>query len=149
MDSEPIPTSRGALLARIEAKRAELSLFIQIADRRNRRLTNIAIICGAVAAALTAGPALGGKSLNAWLTAAFGLDLPVWQLLCLGAMLCSVSATVATNLSKSHEVSARLMLAQACNAKLAGLYSQTELKSLDLRQASEQFARLLTEVPFV
>jgi hypothetical protein len=149
MSTEHAPTSRNALLSRMQEKRNEVVRFIHATDRRSRRLTNIAIICGAVAAALTAGPALGGKSVNAWLSEAFGTELPAWQLLCFGAMVCSVAATIATNLSKSHEVSSKLMLAQTCNAKLEGLQSQTELKSVDVKQASDEFAKLLTEIPFV
>jgi hypothetical protein len=129
MSTEHAPTSRNASLSRMQEKRNEVVKFIHATDRRSRRLTNIAIICGAVAAALTAGPALGGKSANAWLSEVFGTELPAWQLLCFGAMVCSVAATIATNLSKSHEVSSKLMLAQTCNAKLEGLQSQTELKS--------------------
>lgn len=155
MTTEPAPLSssppsqRSALLAHIQQKRTEVAQFIQSADSRNHRLINTAIICGAVSAALTAGPALGGKSVNTWMSEIFPIDLPIWQLLCFGAMVCSVAATIATNLSKSHEVAAKLILAQTCKAKLEGLQSQTELKSLDVKAASEQFAKLLTEISFV
>jgi hypothetical protein len=149
MTAEHAPTSRSSLMTRIQEKRAEVTKFIQTTDRRNRRLTNIAIICGTVAAALTAGPALGGKSLNTWFTESFDVSLPIWQLLCFAAMVCSVAATIATNMSKSYDVLAKLMQAQVCNAKLEGLHSQTELKSLDVKQSSEQFAKLLTEISFV
>jgi hypothetical protein len=149
MSTESAPSSRSALLSHIQDKRAEVSQFIKTADGRNRRLTNIAIICGAVSAALTAGPALGGKSVNTWLTDTFQVDQPIWQILCFGAMVCSVAATIATNMSKSHEVYAKLLLAQTCKAKLEGLQSQAEMKSLDVKQASEQYAKLLTEISFV
>jgi hypothetical protein len=149
MSTESAPSSRHALLTHIQDKRVEVSKFIKGADGRNRRLTNIAIVCGAISAALTAGPALGGKSVNTWLTEAFQIELPIWQLLCFGAMVCSVAATITTNMSKSHEVSAKLMLAQACNAKLEGQHSQAALKSLDVKQATKQYAKLLTEISFV
>ncbi len=149
MTAEHAPTSRTALMTRIKDKRADVAKYIQVTDNRNKRLTNIAIICGTVAAALTAGPALGGKSLNTWFTEMTQTQLPIWQLLCFAAMLCSVCATIATNLSKSHDVTAKLVQAQVCNAKLEGLHSQIELKTLDVKQATDQFAKLLTEVSFV
>jgi hypothetical protein len=149
MTAEHAPTSRTALMTRIQDKRSEVARYIQATDSRNKRLTNVAIICGTVAAALTAGPALGGKSLNNWFSDVSQMQLPIWQLLCFAAMVCSVCATIATNMSKSYDVTAKLMQAQVCNAKLEGLQSQTELKSLDVKQASDQFAKLLTEVSFV
>jgi len=62
MTSEP--DSKEILLKKIHYKRAEIDSFLAGKEPRNRRLTNIAIICGTLAAVLTAGPALGGKTQN-------------------------------------------------------------------------------------
>jgi hypothetical protein len=102
-----------------------------------------------VSAALTAAPALGGQSLTAWLTKTFELTLPIWQLLCLGAMMCSIAATIATNMAKSHETTTRLMQAQACDAKLEGLETLVEMRKVDIGDASEQYTRALTDIPFI
>src|SRR5437763_12621762 len=92
------------LLTQIAAKRTQVEGFLAAAAPRKRRLGNVAIIAGTLAAALTTGPALGGQTFTAWLTKSFGLASPAWQLLCGGAALCSVSATVATQLLKSQNV---------------------------------------------
>lgn len=141
--------SRTALMTRIQSKRAEVIKYIQATDRKIKRLTNMAIVCGALAAVMTAGPALGGKTLSNWFNDMFQMELPIWQILCFVAMMCSLCATIATNLSKSSDSMTKLVQAQVCNAKLEGLLTQTELKSLDVSEASDQFAKLLTEVSFV
>jgi hypothetical protein len=149
MTAEQTSDLRTALMTRIQDKRGDVTKYIQAADRKNKRLTNMAIVCGAVAAAMTAGPALGGKSLSNWFNDMFHTELPIWQLLCFVAMLCSLCATIATNLSKSTDTMTKLVQAQVCNAKLEGLLTQTELQDLDVKQGSEQFAKLITEVSFV
>ncbi len=149
LTTEHAVSSRETLLTLIREKRATLAEFINKIDGRSRRQTNIAIICGAIAAALTAGPAIGGVPFSAWLTKATGVETPIWQVLCFGAMICSVAATIATNLSKTQDVLSKLTAAQACNARLEGLQSQVELQSLDFKQASADFSKLLAEIPFV
>lgn len=141
------PTS--TLLTRIASKRGELAAYLKTMEPRNARLTNTAIICGAISATLTAAPALGGKSFTAWLTETFELTLPVWQLLCFGAMLCSIAATIATNMSQSHETTARVMRAQACNAKLEGLETLLQLGTIDADSASRQFVNAINDVAFI
>lgn len=140
---------RTALLEKIKTKRSELKTFIDKYDKRSNRFTNIAIVGSVLSAALTAGPALGGKSFSSWISDSFGLSQPIWQLLCFGAMLCSIAATLATNLAKSHDVSTKLMQAQLCDAKLEGLHVQTEMQRVDTQEAADLFSRYITETPFV
>lgn len=68
------------LLARATRKRQDVERFIAGAHPRKRRLLNVTIVGGTLAAALTAGPAAGGPSFTAWLTSPFGLGNPAWQL---------------------------------------------------------------------
>jgi hypothetical protein len=149
MTDKTNPESVTTLLMKIAAKRGELAAYLGRMEPRSARLTNIAIICGAISAALTAPPALGGESLTAWLTATFGLTLPIWQFLCFGAMACSVVATIVTNMSKSHETTARVMQAQACDAKLEGLETLLQVGTIDADSASEQFVHAIKDVPFI
>jgi hypothetical protein len=137
------------LLAKIRQKRGEIAAFIGATEPRNARLTNIAIICGAISAALTAAPALGGKPLTDWITEALGLSLPIWQLLCFGGMVCSIAATIATNLSKSHETSAKLIRAQLCDAKLEGLETLTQLRQVDVDEGAKLYVQHLADIPFI
>src|SRR5438093_12055077 len=96
--------SNSEILGRINQQRAKVDAFLAAAVPRKRRLLNTTIIGGSLAAALTAGPAVGGQSFTAWLTGALGLTSPSWRLLCGGAAICSVMATAATQLLKSDNV---------------------------------------------
>jgi hypothetical protein len=50
------------LLGQIRAKRAQVEAVVASALPRKRRLLNMSIIGGALAAVLTTGPAIGGQS---------------------------------------------------------------------------------------
>ena len=76
------------LMARIQTKRRQVDAFVSGALPRKRRLLNVTIFGGTLAAAFTAGPAAGGASFTAWLTSTFGLTSPSWQLLCGAAAFC-------------------------------------------------------------
>src|SRR5688572_6574958 len=92
------------LANRIRHTRSELDTFLAAAVPRKRRLLNTTILGGSLAAALTAGPAVGGQSFTAWLTGALALESPSWRLLCGVASACSITATIATQLLKSHNI---------------------------------------------
>src|SRR6187397_3272855 len=100
--TQPDPTVE--LLTRVRAKRGQLSTFLAAARPRRRRLLNMVVVGGSLAAALTAGPAIGGQSFTAWLTATLGLTSPSWRLLCGVASVCSLMATISTQLLKSHNI---------------------------------------------
>ncbi|TQV86420.1 hypothetical protein [Aliikangiella coralliicola] len=141
--------STGALLKRINDKRSEIEQYLSRTRPRNRRLVNTAIICSAVAAALTAGPAFGGKTFTAWLTGTLGLTSPVWQLMCIGAAVCSLGATITTNMSKSDETASKILRAQTCDAKLEGLETLIEMEQIDAAKASSLYTQYLPEVSFI
>ena len=143
------PDSRDTLLKRINEKRTEIRGFLARTQPRNVRLVNTAIISSAIAAALTAGPAFGGQTLTGWLTETLGFTSPAWQLLCLGATLCSISAAIATNMSKSHEITAKILQAQTCDAKLEGLATLMEMDQIDIAKASALYAQYLPEIAFI
>ena len=82
------------------------------------RLLTLAVVPGAMASALTAGPALGGKTFSDRLTTDLGLSSPIWQLLCAVAAPCALSATIATQLLKSQNPDERVARAQTALAKL-------------------------------
>ena len=148
MSAEESP--KESLLRKITGKRLEIRSFISKTEPRNTRLINIATICSAIATSLTAAPAFGGKPLSAWLTKTLGLEqLPVWQLLCFGAMGCSFAAMVAGNMLKSHEITSKLLRAQATNAKLEGLETLIELDQTDIENASSLYSQYLNDVSFL
>jgi hypothetical protein len=137
------------LLARVARKRADMERFISGALPRKRRLLNVTIVGGTLAAALTAGPAAGGPSFTAWLTSIFGLGSPAWQLLCGAATACSIGATVATQLLKSQNVEEHVARALSCRAKLEVLEVGLTTGQLDIPQATTEYMRCVEEASFL
>ena len=137
------------LLARIREKRQQVEVFVGGALPRKRRLLNVTIFGGTLAAAFTAGPAAGGTSFTAWLTSTFGLTSPSWQLLCGAAAACSVAATVSTQLLKSQNIEEHVARAQSCRAKLEVLEVGLTTAHIDTTQATSEFIRCVEEVSFL
>jgi hypothetical protein len=142
-------TSNVDLRGRIAQKRAQLDAFIARALPRKRRLLNLTIITGMLAAALTAAPAAGGASFTAWLTKTFSLAAPAWQILCGVASVCSITATVATQLLKSQHVEEYVTRAQSCRAKLEVLDIGLSTGELDTSRATGEFIRCVEEASFL
>ena len=140
---------RQDLLARIQVKRRQVDVFVKSALPRKRRLLNVTIIGGTLAAAFTAGPAAGGAPFTSWLTSAFGLTSPAWQVLCGAAAACSVAATVSTQLLKSQHIEEHVARAQSCRAKLEVLEIGLTTGQLESAQATTEFIRCVEEVSFL
>jgi hypothetical protein len=140
-----VDSSADYLLTQIATKRTQIDRFLAAAAPRKRRLVNLAIVAGTLAAAFTTGPALGGQTFTAWLTKSLGLGSPAWQLLCGGAAVCSVSATVATQLLKSQNVEEHVSRAQSCRAKLDVLEIGLKTAQIDVARATSEYMRCLEE----
>ena len=141
--------ARQDLLARIQDKRRHVDAFVRGAQPRKRRLLNVSIVGGTLAAALTAAPAAGGAPLTSWLTMTLGLASPAWQLLCGAAAACSVAATVSTQLLKSQHIEEHVTRAQSCRAKLEVLEVGLSTGQLEPAQATMEFIRCVEEVSFL
>jgi len=137
------------LLRRLQQKRAQVDHFIATAAPRKRRLLNITIVGGTLAAVLTAAPAVGGQPFTAWITRTFSLASPAWQLLCGIASLSSITATVATQLLKSHNMEERVTRALGCRAKLEALEVGLTTGQLQGPQATVEFMRCIEEAAFL
>jgi MFS family permease len=138
-----------ALIGQIREKRARLERFLARSLPRKRRLLNITIVGGALAAALTAGPAVGGQSFTQWLTKTLELASPAWQLLCAAAAGCSIAATVATQVLKSQNVDEHVARAQSCRAKLEVLEIGLTTGTVDPKQAAAEYLRCVEETAFL
>jgi len=112
---------------------------------RKARLLNVSILGGAAAAVLSAWLAVGGPSLNSWLTSTVGLTIPAWQLLCGAAALCSVTATVATQLLRSQNLESQINCAQRCKAKLEMIHVGLAMGQLETAQAKSEFMAYVEE----
>ena len=147
--SAAVDDARRDVLARIKDKRHQVDAFVTAALPRKRRLLNITIFGGTLAAAFTAGPAAGGASFTAWLTATFGLTSPAWQILCGAAAVCSVAATVSTQVLKSQHIEENVARAQSCRAKLEVLEVGLTTGHMDTSQVTSEFIRCVEEVAFL
>jgi hypothetical protein len=142
---------RRELLERIKSKRESIRAYIRALGPIGDRETNVSIVCSAIAAVLTAGPALGGTSLTASLGNAASLrdDSTVWRLACFAAMIVSVIAAISTNLYKSHDVAGRLSKAEACGVGLEGLETLVEFGQLPVKEAVKLYQQYVATIPFV
>ena len=136
------------LLKRLQDKRRRIAAFERKFEPRGARLTNLGIICGAIATALTAAPAIGGIRLTDALGAA-GPNSPSWRILCGAATLFSLIATIATNLFKSHDIASRLARAQACDAKLEAIELLAQLKQVSLKEATARYEKCIPDISFI
>ena len=139
------------LLERITDRRRSVDHFLETARPRSERLTLVCIISSALAAALTAGPALGGADFTASVSESLGLGGPadVWRPLCLLAMVVSVIAAISANLSKSKNAEAKIINAEACNVELEGLQTLLEFHQVPIAEAVKLYQQYVSRVPFV
>jgi len=144
-------TLRRDLLARIDARRASVQAFLGGHRPRIRRRANITIVLSSLAAVFTAGPAIGGEPFAESVQNTLGLasDSTVWRVLCLLAMLVSVSAAVLSNIAKSQDDVARLSTAEAANAELEGLSTLLQFGHLSVDDAVKLYQQYSVKIPFV
>jgi len=144
--TETVPS---ALLETVRQKRGQVDRFLAAAVPRKRRLLNLTIVAGAIAAVLTAAPAAGGQPLTAWLTGALGLTSPSWRLLCGLASICSVAATVATQLLKSNNLEERITRALGCRARLEALEIAIAGGQIDAPRATSEYIQCVKDAAFL
>jgi hypothetical protein len=137
------------LLRLIEGKRRDLDGFLASAAPRKKRLLSITVWGGTLAAILTAGPAAGGATFTAWLTQTLGLTSPSWRLLCGAAAICSIAATLATQLLKSNNLEDKLTRALGARAKLEALEAGISIGYINHDDAAAQYLRCVEEVAFL
>jgi hypothetical protein len=137
------------LLQKIIAKRNLVHAFVSRHEPRNRLLINIAIICGIAGTALAGIPAIGGTAAIDGIKSVTQPQLPVWQILCIGAALATMAATVATSLRSNHDTSNKLAKAQACEAKLEMLELLLLNHQIDTKHAIEKYGEYSSDVAFI
>ena len=141
------PHNTRALLVKVRAKRQDIADYLAKIRPRNSRLINASIWSGAIAAALTAGPGIGGDGFVDAIKDQVSFGIPGWQVLCLCASLLSIASVVANGMMKSHDLGSQIASASACDAKLEGLETLLELGQIDLKQAATDYAKYLAEIP--
>ncbi len=138
-----------ALLKKIKAKRQDVADYLDKNEPKQSRLMKTSIVSAALAAALTAGPGIGGGGFINALKGVVSFGIPIWQVLCLVATLLSVAAVVANGILKSYNLTSKIAKVRSCDAKLEGLETMLELKQIDVEQATSRYTQYLTEIPQV
>ena len=137
-----------SLLKRIKDRRRSIHSFIRHVEPKGVLLTNVNIICSALATVLTAGPAIGGKTLMDAIGAA-NPGSATWRIVFAVAALLSLASVIAANLYKSHDIAANLNKARSCDAKLEGLETLLELNKITLDDAATQYTQFLPDISFI
>ncbi len=143
--------TRAGLLGTIRSRRVAVETYVRHKQPASTRLSTIAIISSALAAALTAGPAFGGESFAETVQAGLSLDRPsrVWGLLCLGALVVSVTAAVSVQMDKSNDLRSRIGAAEAAGVMLDGLRTRLEFGRMSTEDAAQEYQDILAGIPFV
>jgi hypothetical protein len=138
-----------ALLQNIKEKRRKVADYLKENEPRQSRLITISIVAGALAAALTAGPGVGGSGFIETARGVVSFGVPVWQVLCLLATLFSVSVVIVNGMLKSNDLISKISQARGCDAKLEGLELMLSLNQIDMNQAASLYTQYLTEISHI
>lgn len=137
-----------SLLKRIKERRHSIRSFVKNLEPKGVLLTNVNIVCSTIATLLTAGPALGGKTLMDAVNAS-SPDSISWKIVFGLAALLSLVSAIAANLYKSNDMAANLNKARVCDAKLEALETLLELNRINLDDAATQYTQLLPDISFI
>jgi hypothetical protein len=144
-------SGRARLLKDIETRRGAIEQYLDAKRPVSNRLTTISVISSCVAAALAAGPAVGG---NGFADAvqnglSIGQSSTVWRLLCFAAVAASIAAAISANLSKSSDLAERVAAAEAANGLLDGLRAQMRYRRLPVADAAQHYQEIIARIPWV
>lgn len=143
--------TRQRLSDRIDQKQQAIRTYIGRERPRRNRLSNISIVGSALAAMLTAGPAVGGTGFTEAIQGIFNLqeDSVVWRFLCLAAVILSVAAALATNFANSRALGEKVSAAESANAQLEGLQLSLNFGNLAVPDALKLYQQAVAPVAFV
>ena len=142
---------RQDLLERISARRAGIDAFLRAQRPKVRRRSTAMLTLTSASAVFTAGPALGGVPFAEAVRNTLGLSTGsvVWRVLCLLALLVSVTAALLTNVSKPQDAVAQLSAVEAAGAELEGLSTLLEFGHLSVEDGVKLYQQYVTKIPFV
>ena len=139
------------LLTRIGMRRFSIDDYLKQARPRGNRLVTVAVVSSAIAAVLTAGPAVGGESFTSGVASGLGLSNAslVWRGLCLLALLVSIVAAVTTNLARSQDTERKIAMAETANVELEGLQTAMEFGHTTVDDVVRQYHQCIAKIPWV
>ena len=143
--------TRQRLSDRIDQKQQAIRTYLGRERPRRNRLSNISIVGSALAAMLTAGPAVGGTGFTEAVQGIFSLqeDSIVWRFLCLAAVIFSVAAALATNFANSRALGEKVSAAESAHAQLEGLQLSLSFGNLAVADALKLYQQAVAPVAFV
>lgn len=149
--SEHPNNAEDILLLKIANKRKAIAKYIAKNEPHQRKLVNASIISGAVAAALTAGPGVGGNEFIQKVndSTPFDIGIPTWQIICVAATILSVASVVFNGMIKTHDMSAKISSARGCDAKLEGLELRLALSQLKADDAASLYSQYINEIAHI
>ncbi|HXO28387.1 MAG TPA: hypothetical protein VOA80_13650 [Thermoanaerobaculia bacterium] len=127
------------LMRRIRAKRSQIATYLNRVEPTANRLTTFATICSAIAGTSTAVLTIALSTTP---------SIRLWWLSA-GATASSALAGSANHWYKSRDLAARILKAQATDAKLEALETLIEIGQIPLKDAAARYERCVLEVPFV
>lgn len=138
------------LSRRVKAKREAIDAYLAASVKRRDRLMYLSIFGGALAAALTAGPAIFGKPFSDWIQQdLLQARAPAWQLLCAAAMICSLVATTATQLNRSKGYDENISRARNARGALEALDVGIMCGHLTKVDATGQYLKCIEDLAFL
>jgi hypothetical protein len=139
------------LLERVESHQARIDAYVQTARPRNARLSTIAIVGSAIAAALTAGPAIGGPSFTQASASLLSIEETsvIWRVLCLGALVVSIVSAIAVNLANNLAESNRVAAAETASVELDGLHTLLTFREISVGDAARGLHAAVSKVGFL
>jgi hypothetical protein len=150
-DSRDSRIQRNELAVTVSARRADVQKYLTQTRSSISRWATISLICSAIAAALTGGPALGGQQFTTAIQA--GLSLPdaaqVWQPLCLGAIIATVLAAIATQLCRSRKTGGRITVAEEANGALEGILVDLKCTEITTAETLNRYRKVADKIGFV
>jgi hypothetical protein len=148
---EQADTARSRLVKTLDDRCASIEAYVREKAPASTRLSTITIVSSALAAALTAGPAIGGTGFTQTVQGGLPIDSAqgIWQPLCIGAFVVSVTAAIAANLAKTHDLTSRIATAEAAGAALRGLKTRVEFGRLPIKDAAQEYRDVIAGIAFV
>ncbi|MFE4545430.1 hypothetical protein [Arthrobacter sp. NPDC056727] len=143
--------TRQRLSERIDQKQTDIRSYLGRQLPRRHRLTEFSVIGSVLAALLTAGPAFGGTEFTASVQDMLSLGDAslVWRTLCLGAVILSVGAGLATNFANSQSLAEKVSAAETAIAQLEGLQLSLDFGRIETDEAALLFKQFVSHVAFV
>jgi hypothetical protein len=147
----PEPVDDAGLSSDIRSYCQAIEAYTTKNERGSKRLSTISIVSSAIAAALTAGPAFGGRSFAE--TVQQGLSLgdssTVWRSLCFGAVVVSVTAGITTEMVSKGNLAGHLIEAHEARALLLKLERRLRRREVAPGAAMTEFEDIVDALTFI